>query len=218
MFYEYVTCVIISGVLLFSAMILDKADKKSIQGNGKKRSAKKQVKHEKRNKTFKKIKSIMLLNSGKILLIAFSLFITGCLIFGQVKKGFLYGANICFAVSILLYLLCSSMMGNSIDEAICLFLNVSNAVFSSAIWILIIAYVKHTNILSSEAFIVLLFMAVSFNISIFNAMAKLVLYISNVYKENKKTVEVSNTVLGVLVSAATLIQMSYSLYKLIMSL
>ena len=43
-------------------------------------------------------------------------------------------------------------------------------------------------------------------------MSRLVLYISNVYKENKKTVEVSNTVFGVLVSAATLIQMSYSLY------
>lgn len=142
--------------------------------------------------------------SGDAIVIALSFFVTGCVLSKCTNGGFKYGSDICFAVSLLLYLAYAFFAGKDIGKSIKFLLSILNTVFSSAIWLLI----------SVPAFVLLTFLTFSLGTSVFDVWTGMISFITGLYEKNEKNAEVANTILGVAVSAATLVQMSYSLYKI----
>ena len=152
--------------------------------------------------------------SGNAIVIALSFFVTGCVLSKCTNGGFKYGSDICFAVSLLLYLAYAFFAGKDIGKSIKFLLSILNTVFSSAIWLLIVTYARCSQNISVPAFVLLTFLTFSLGTSAFDVWTGMISFITGLYEKNEKNAEAANTILGVAVSAATLVQMSYSFYKI----
>lgn len=171
-------------------------------------------------KSFKSRKNIKkqitkFLKSGSSIIVSFSVFATGCFLLGYAEKGTNYCSDICFAISLLLYLSYAFFAGKDIGDAIKFLLSVLNTVFSLTLWLFVMSIVKHSKNISVPVFVWLVFLTVSGSLSVFDVWTGTIEFVKNLYGKNKKNTEIINSVFGVAVSLATLMQMAYSLFRLI---